>query len=263
MSFRQELLEILLDWGELSYGALAYLRRGALGDTRTHSERALKMRLHRITKRREVSRLTRGGEVFLSLTGKGRSEIAALDALAKLEIRSWDGKWRIVSFDLRETQSSLRDQLRRKLSQLGFGMLQRSVWISPRDLLAGMQPWIQSRAMEEYVVSLVTGTVGLLTNERIVEIAWPGLDQTGQLYRQYPEFCSRTWRERTRQGWNGEERAAQAITAVAALRHQLSEIIRKDPLLPRELLPRTWGRDEALKALRDYRRKFQRAVKSG
>ena len=43
----------------------------------------------------------------------------------------WDGKWRIVSFDVGENQRNKRDIFREELKSLGFIQMQRSVWVSP------------------------------------------------------------------------------------------------------------------------------------
>ena len=45
--------------------------------------------------------------------------------------RGWDGKWRIIVFDLPEKKRGLRNDLRKQLRSARFGGLQRSVWISP------------------------------------------------------------------------------------------------------------------------------------
>ncbi len=45
--------------------------------------------------------------------------------------RGWDGKWRMVVFDLPEEKRSLRNELRRELRTARFGGLQGSVWVSP------------------------------------------------------------------------------------------------------------------------------------
>lgn len=47
----------------------------------------------------------------------------------------WDGKWRIVMYDVPEEEKRKREYLRRKLVELGFKQLQRSVWVSPFDVL--------------------------------------------------------------------------------------------------------------------------------
>ncbi|MBM2820599.1 MAG: paaX [Candidatus Berkelbacteria bacterium] len=46
----------------------------------------------------------------------------------------WDGRWRLVIFNVPEKQRDLRDRIRRSLRKLGMGILQPSVWISPKDI---------------------------------------------------------------------------------------------------------------------------------
>lgn len=43
----------------------------------------------------------------------------------------WDGKWRILIFDIPEKLRRYRDFLRTELSSLGFYQLQKSVWVHP------------------------------------------------------------------------------------------------------------------------------------
>jgi phenylacetic acid degradation operon negative regulatory protein len=45
--------------------------------------------------------------------------------------RQWDGRWRMVLFDLPEHELSLRMRLWRNLRRHAFGFLQNSVWITP------------------------------------------------------------------------------------------------------------------------------------
>ncbi len=48
--------------------------------------------------------------------------------------RRWDGKWRMVLFDVPQSKASDRARLRRSLADRGFGYLQNSVWITPDPL---------------------------------------------------------------------------------------------------------------------------------
>src|ERR1043165_9196726 len=48
--------------------------------------------------------------------------------------RLWDGKWRLVLFDVPLGKNTQRDRLRRFLRDRGFGYLQNSVWITPDPL---------------------------------------------------------------------------------------------------------------------------------
>ncbi|MEK9172003.1 MAG: CRISPR-associated endonuclease Cas2 [Patescibacteria group bacterium] len=43
----------------------------------------------------------------------------------------WDGKWRVLVFDMTEKRRSTRDKLRRLLQGTGFVRLQDSVWVYP------------------------------------------------------------------------------------------------------------------------------------
>jgi len=89
-----------------------------------------------------LARLERAGLVTVQgaykdrrvkLTEKGR------EAIRQIEFREyripepafWDGKWRVLVFDVKERRRSVRAQLRRLLQGQGFFRLQDSVWIYP------------------------------------------------------------------------------------------------------------------------------------
>ncbi|MDO8594969.1 MAG: hypothetical protein Q7R93_05700 [bacterium] len=79
--------------------------------------------------------VTKGAKGFIDLTAKGRkrfSEIERADyQLPKPE--KWDGKWRLVSFDIKEKRKDVRELLRATLSAVGFVHLHHSVWVYPHD----------------------------------------------------------------------------------------------------------------------------------
>ncbi len=74
------------------------------------------------------------GTFSLILTEKGKQKILRYD-LEKMRIKSmrWDGKWRMVLFDIPERQKSARDALRNKLKKLGFFEFQKSIFVHPFD----------------------------------------------------------------------------------------------------------------------------------
>ena len=43
----------------------------------------------------------------------------------------WDGKWRILMFDMRESRKKARNTLRTLIRNAGFVRLQDSVWVYP------------------------------------------------------------------------------------------------------------------------------------
>ncbi len=74
-------------------------------------------------------------QIYISLTEKGKKKAGWLqiDALKIKRPKKWDGKWRIVIFDISQLKRIYRDAFRGKLKELGFYRLQKSVWIHPFD----------------------------------------------------------------------------------------------------------------------------------
>lgn len=69
--------------------------------------------------------------VVLTKAGKKRAGKYQIDELTIERPKQWDGKWRIVIFDIPNTSSHIRDVFRYKLKEFGFYRLQKSVWIYP------------------------------------------------------------------------------------------------------------------------------------
>ena len=75
------------------------------------------------------------GKTYLRLTKLGQKELRKY-RMGKLKInkpKKWDGKWRVIIFDIKEYRRRDRDRLRQELVALGFARLQDSVWIYPHD----------------------------------------------------------------------------------------------------------------------------------
>ena len=75
------------------------------------------------------------GKKVARITEKGENKLDFLDKHHfQLKIpRKWDGRWRVVIFDIKESKSKTRFLLRNTLSQIGFVRLQNSVWLYPYD----------------------------------------------------------------------------------------------------------------------------------
>jgi DNA-binding transcriptional regulator PaaX len=72
---------------------------------------------------------------MLSITHKGRVYLLKETSFWKIKKskQKWDGKWRVLIFDIPEKRKATRDQIRITLSNIGFMRLQDSVWIYPYD----------------------------------------------------------------------------------------------------------------------------------
>lgn len=77
---------------------------------------------------------------------------AAIDLQeGKFEDKNWDGKWRIVIFDIPEQKRLIRDLFRRNLKKWGFKHLQKSVWVSKRDIFDKLTSYVTDLGIEEWV----------------------------------------------------------------------------------------------------------------
>jgi len=69
------------------------------------------------------------------LTPEGEQVVRRLRVkLVYARKRRWDGKWRLVIFDVPERIRGRRDFLRKELVAMGFHQLQKSVWVTPYPL---------------------------------------------------------------------------------------------------------------------------------
>ncbi len=84
------------------------------------------------------------------LTEAGFTELASLDP-------EKDGTWKIIIFDIPETQRPVRNFLRAKLKSLGFKLWQNSIWISPYALAPQIEDEINELA-KHYFVRLIKTT---------------------------------------------------------------------------------------------------------
>lgn len=77
----------------------------------------------------------KGNQIYFTLTEKGKKKAGWLkiDNLKIKKPKKWDGKWRILSFDIVELKRSYREALRGKLISLGFKLFQKSAWIIPYE----------------------------------------------------------------------------------------------------------------------------------
>jgi DNA-binding transcriptional regulator PaaX len=77
--------------------------------------------------------ITEDYEHGLDLTPKAKRRLEKLsfDEIAIPIPKTWDKKWRIIFFDIPEPQKTQRDGFAAKMRQLGFKVLQRSVFVHP------------------------------------------------------------------------------------------------------------------------------------
>lgn len=87
--------------------------------------------------------------LLIQLTDSGREKALWLKIISDNE--KWDGKWRIVIWDIPEKRRAVRDLLRFKLKQLGFTRWQKSVWVSKKNCTKVLRDFIRQVGIKNWV----------------------------------------------------------------------------------------------------------------
>lgn len=127
-------------------------------------ERRLRQRLKEMRKRRLIKIYKAGDKYVVQITKKGRKKLLKYK-LEELEIptpKKWDGKWRIVTYDVPKGKNRARDAIRTTLKRLGFCQLQKSVYLYPYPCRNAIEFLREFYGIGEAVTLL---TVGYLENE--------------------------------------------------------------------------------------------------
>jgi len=72
-------------------------------------------------------------EVVITKNGIRHAKLLNLDNLTIDKPQKWDGKWRVVFFDIPEKERKARNALRERLRNLGFYEMQKSVFAFPYE----------------------------------------------------------------------------------------------------------------------------------
>ena len=102
----------------------------------------------------EEKRLPDGSfRLVLTTRGKREAKILSLigDSINFKRPKRWDGKWRLVLFDIPEKNRLFRDILREHLRTLKFLKLQHSVFVSPYPFEKPIQELVSLYSAQPYV----------------------------------------------------------------------------------------------------------------
>jgi len=168
----------------------------------------------------------------LHLTPRGH--LAALGGIDPRQRwrRSWDGKWRLIVFDLPLRARAARMRLWRWLRDQRFGLLQRSVWLSPDTVDAKDLPFHQFKIIPEAFCVMEGRPAVPDSDVDLVNSAWD-----------FPEI-NRKYKAVLDLAAQGRELFSSPGAEPLKLRQWLAsdrlawlEALESDPLLPEALLP--------------------------
>lgn len=106
-------------------------------------------------KRSGLIKLTgRGGETKVEVTAKGQEQLASLHfkSLQVPKTKVWDGDWWLVAADIpTKDYRWAADMFRRKLKDMGFFTLQRTLWFYPFNPIGEIQFVAEQFGIQKYI----------------------------------------------------------------------------------------------------------------
>lgn len=192
-----------------------------------------------------IEKVEKDGDLYLRLTSQGQKKIVRDFPLLAVQQKSWDRKWRVVIFDIEEVQKHTRDSLRRKLKELGFGLLQKSVFISPHAVAQDLSEFIAYIGLSDAAYVLETSKIVVGDERELANKVW-NLDEINSMYGELIKRIESDYLNHKR------DRVDRLNTEkVTAIKQTYLAILLQDPFLPRELLPSDWNREKVKKLIKN------------
>jgi phenylacetic acid degradation operon negative regulatory protein len=183
------------------------------------------------------------GQLIESQRAHPRERVYRLTAAGRLQAlggrdpetrwsRHWDGRWRLVLFDVPVARDSHRKRLRRYLHERGFGCLQGSVWITPDSMEEEKQLLLGAKVDVASLLLLDARPCAGESDAEIVAGAWD-FDHINRRYVRLMRILD-AWPNHSLRS----ESAAKAVLRWAGDEHEAwLDAVTHDPLLPQRLLP--------------------------
>lgn len=190
-----------------------------------YSQSSARVAVSQLLENGDIEKIVKNDIVCFSLTLKGYRILS--DNLLKPYRgfkNGWDGKWRVVIFDIPESERGKRARIRQILRNSGFGRLTNSVYVSPFDNLeVACQKIREKIGKESKLFSFEAKQINDLVENKIIAKTAFHLDELAKKYNRWIKLAK-----------NPNSKIDILISYYVLL-------LEVDPALPEELLPVSWS----------------------
>ena len=165
------------------------------------------------------------------ITDEGQSKVTRTLSHIALSTERHDGTWMFVVFNIAEKQRKYRDILRNRLSQVGFGRVQNSLWAAARDISFELDDDLSTRQIKENVTILrpTLNEIDAQEVARSFEWDWKTLADG------YSQFIALA------DNYLGNNKQ-QSTLAARLLVYRYAKLLSQDPKFPEKLEPDKYPR---------------------
>ncbi|GGE12825.1 phenylacetic acid degradation operon negative regulatory protein PaaX [Marinithermofilum abyssi] len=186
-----------------------------------------------------------GNRSFYSLTELGKRNIAdGVKRVYTISNHKWDQLWRVLTYSIPEEKRELRNQFRKELTWLGFGLILNSIWVSPNPLEEKVMELIKTYKLEPYVLFFQTNSILTFDNNEIVSRGWD-IPEIAKKYDQFIDYYKPEYEKLKEQVWKGTISDRECFKIRTALVHEYRKFLFIDPVLPNDLRPENWSGSHA------------------
>lgn len=130
----------------------------------------VKSTIKRLEKQKMVFWSEASGNLRLVLTENGKRRVLQyrLDELTLKKPKKWDGLYRVIIFDIPESKKGVREIFRKKLKDLEFYQLQKSVFVTQyecRDEIDFLKNVYEIESYVSYILATQIPDIDLITNK--------------------------------------------------------------------------------------------------
>ncbi|MCS7093157.1 MAG: hypothetical protein NZL96_01855 [Patescibacteria group bacterium] len=161
------------------------------------------------------------------LTEKGFKELCFEFPFFRFMKETWDGRWRVISYEIPESKREIRDRLRREMQGWGLGPWHRSFWLTPHPVIEKLRDLVSQKEEEKYVQAFEADHA-FGNRDILIEKVWKKAE-LDQKYRQ----LFRKWHDVLSAEGDKIEKFKSIIESYLLL-------LREDPGLPKELIGESW-----------------------
>lgn len=242
---QEEWMDLLADLGEMvATGGRAHLWKHTYPNLRAYHNS-----MSRLRKAGLIIHADRTGKLpHLKLTQQGRNFLPDYYSPEKFWNAKWNGIWYMIIFDVPEKERHYRDTLRGFLKRLRMGCLQKSVWVTPRDIRPEYDDLEQAANVHAISYLLESRTVLHRETSEIVENSW-NFAHLQELHERYLSVFKKNL-QLLKELDHDEDALMNLLYAEA---EAYVQCMRPDPLLPNELLPKEYLGKKVVKLRRQLR----------
>ncbi len=188
--------------------------------------------INRLKKRGIIKSSKINGNIQIQITPKGTLHLAKFIPVYQVQ-RDWDKKLYLITYDISEKRRRDRDMLRWYLKKKGYAMLQKSIWITPYNPKAELKMLISEKNLQGQILVSDLGRDGAIGDRNISELMIEvfHLDKINLLYQSFIQ----------------KYKIINNKNNIWQMHLEYLEILKNDPQLPFELLPKNFLDKEAFK----------------